>query len=79
MFPAWRDQEEYHRTSMYPDSEFVEAGSLMSYAQWRDPFSPIEGGKPVIYSEAAEALRKLKQHDPARAAGLKIVRLSELS
>ena len=44
-----------------------------------EPLPGIEGDKPVIYSEAAEALRKLKQHDPAKAAGLKIVRLSELS
>ena len=26
-------------------------------------------GKPTIYSEAAQALSKLKQHDPAKAAG----------
>jgi len=44
-----------------------------------EPLPGIEGGKPVIYSDAAEALRKLKQRDPARAAGLKIMRLSELS
>ena len=31
------------------------------------------------YAEAAEALRKIRERDPGRAAGLKIVRLSELS
>ena len=44
-----------------------------------EPVPGIEGDKPTIYSEAAQALRKLKQHDPAKAAGLKILRLSELS
>ena len=37
----------------------------------------IEAG-PTIYSEAAQALRKLKQENPAKAAGLTILRLSEL-
>jgi hypothetical protein len=39
----------------------------------------VEVGKTATYSEAAQALRKLKQQDPARAAGLKILRPSELS
>ena len=39
----------------------------------------IEGGRPTSYTEAAEALRKLKLANPAAAAGLKILRLSELS
>ncbi|MGZ8466806.1 MAG: DUF6603 domain-containing protein, partial [Candidatus Binatia bacterium] len=43
------------------------------------PVPGIAEGKPTIYSEAVQALRKLKQHDPAKAAGLKILRLSELS
>jgi hypothetical protein len=34
--------------------------------------------KPTSYSEAAQALRKLKQENPAKAASLKILRLSEL-
>jgi hypothetical protein len=38
-----------------------------------------EGEKPTSYSEVAESLRKLKQANPAQAAGLKILRLSELS
>lgn len=38
-----------------------------------------EGAKPTSYTEAVEALRKLKQKNPAQAAGLKIVRLSGLS
>jgi hypothetical protein len=44
-----------------------------------EPVPGIEGDKPTIYSEAALALRKLKQQDPTKAAGLKILRLSELS
>jgi hypothetical protein len=44
-----------------------------------EPLPGIEGGRPVIYSEAAQALTKLKHQNPAKAAGLKILRLSELS
>ena len=43
------------------------------------PLPGIEGEKPASYSEAVQALRKLKQHDPAKAAGLKILRLSEVA
>jgi hypothetical protein len=43
------------------------------------PVPGIQGNKPTNYSEAAEALRKLKQESPAQAAGLKILRLSEVS
>jgi hypothetical protein len=39
----------------------------------------IAGGRPTNYSEAAQALQRLKEVEPARAAGLKILRLSELS
>ena len=38
-----------------------------------------EAGKPVIYSEAAQALRRLKQENPAKAGGLKILRLWEVA
>jgi hypothetical protein len=38
----------------------------------------ILANKPASYSEAMQALHKLKQEDPAKAAGLKILRLSEL-
>jgi Family of unknown function (DUF6603) len=43
-----------------------------------EPLPGIESGLPTTYSQAAQALRKLKQVDPAKAAGLKILRLSEL-
>lgn len=43
------------------------------------PVPGIEADKPASYSEAAQALRNLKLHDPAKAGGLKILRLSELS
>ena len=39
----------------------------------------IEEAKPVIYSEAVQALRELKQLDPVKAARLKIMRLSEVA
>ena len=42
------------------------------------PVPGIEAGKPASYSEAAQALRKLKQENPAKAAGWKILRRSEL-
>ena len=42
------------------------------------PVPGIEEEKPTNYSEAVQALHKLKQEDPAKAAGLKILRLSEL-
>ena len=38
----------------------------------------VEAGQPTTYSEAAQALGKLKQVNPAKAAGLKILRLSEV-
>jgi hypothetical protein len=41
------------------------------------PVPGIEADKPATYSEAAQALQKLKQENPAKAAGLKILRLSE--
>ena len=44
-----------------------------------EPVPGVEGGKPVIYSEAVQALRKLQQENPGKAGGLKILRLSELS
>ena len=43
------------------------------------PVAGIAAGQPTNYSQAAEALRQLKQVDPAKAASLKILRLSELS
>jgi len=42
------------------------------------PMPGIEAGKPTSYWEAAQALRKIKQEDPTRAGGLKILRLSEV-
>ena len=42
------------------------------------PGPGIEADKPATYSEAAQALRQLQQQDPAKAAGVKILRLSEV-
>jgi hypothetical protein len=42
------------------------------------PVPGIEAGRPASYSEAAQALRKLQQENPAKAAGLKILRPSEV-
>lgn len=43
------------------------------------PVPGLAPAQPASYSEAAEALRKLKRENPAQAAGLKIMRRSELS
>lgn len=37
-----------------------------------------DAGAPGSYTQAVQALQALKQHDPVRAAGLQILRLSEL-
>jgi hypothetical protein len=42
------------------------------------PLPGLEAGKVATYSEAAQALAALRRQDPARAAGLKILRPSEL-
>ncbi len=44
-----------------------------------EPVPGITEEKPVIYSEALQALRELKLQNPAKAAGLKIMRLSEIA
>jgi hypothetical protein len=44
-----------------------------------EPVAGIEDGKPAIYSEAGQALRKLRQNNPEKAAGLKILRFSEIA
>ena len=43
------------------------------------PLPGIEGEKPASYSEAVQGLRKLQQENPVEAAGLKILRLSEVA
>jgi hypothetical protein len=43
------------------------------------PLPGIEGEKPASYSEAVQGLRKLQQENPVKAAGLKILRLSEVA
>jgi hypothetical protein len=43
------------------------------------PVAGVEAGKPASYSEAAQALRKMKQEAPAQAGRLKILRPSELA
>jgi hypothetical protein len=42
------------------------------------PMPGIEDGKPASYSEAVQALNQLKQENPVRAAGFKILRPSEV-
>ncbi|MGZ8159469.1 MAG: hypothetical protein ACXWT4_11730, partial [Methylobacter sp.] len=69
----------YH-TSMVKHRIVKEGWSIVATADLSVQSAPgIEAGKPVSYSEAAQALRKMKQAEPAKTAGLKILRLSELS
>lgn len=42
------------------------------------PLAPVVAGKTLSYSEAEQALNKLRQQDPARAENLKIIRPSDL-
>ena len=42
------------------------------------PMPGLEANKPATYSEAAQALEAFRRRDPAKAAGLKILRSSEL-
>lgn len=42
------------------------------------PLAPVAAGKTLSYSEAEQALNKLRQQDPARAENLKIIRPSDL-
>lgn len=43
------------------------------------PIPGLEAGQPATYSEAAQALEAFRRRDPLKAAGLKILRSSELS
>ena len=68
-----------YRTTMDKHKVVKEGWSIVATDDLTvQPVPGIEDGKPRIYSEAAQALRKLKQADPAKAAGLKILRLSEV-
>jgi hypothetical protein len=42
------------------------------------PVPGVEADKPASYAEAAQALRKLRQEQPGKAGGLKILRRSEV-
>jgi hypothetical protein len=43
------------------------------------PVPAVAANKPATYSELEQELRELKQRDPAKAAGLKILRPSDLA
>lgn len=68
-----------YRTARVGHRLVKEGWSIVDTADLSVQSAPgMETGKPVAYSEAAEALRHLQQENPARASGLKILRLSEL-
>ena len=68
-----------YRTARVGHKVVKEGWSIVDTVNLSVPSVPgMEAGKPVAYSEAAEALRHLQQADPAQARGLRILRLSEL-
>jgi hypothetical protein len=54
-----------------------EGWSIVAADDFEEPLVPASKAR-VSYSEAAEALRKIKLEDPEKAAGLRILRLSEV-
>ena len=75
-----RTGKDKYRTTRVAHKLAKEGWSIVATDDLTEQAAPgVEAGKAVSYSEAAQALRKLKQEDPARAGGLKILRLSELS
>jgi hypothetical protein len=69
-----------YRTGRVAAEITKEGWSIVERAELKVQAVPgMEGAKATNYAEAAQALRKLQRTDPARAAGLKILRLSELS
>ena len=68
-----------YRTSRVGHKIAKEGWSIISMEDLSPQTLPgIEARKPTTYSEAAQALGKMKRDNPAKAAGLKILRLSEI-
>lgn len=68
-----------YRTTMGKYRIAKEGWSIVATADLTvQPMPGIEAGKPASYTEAVQALRKLKQ-EPVKAGGLQILRPSELS
>ena len=69
-----------YRTSVRKYSLTKEGWTLVATEDMAvQPAPGIDAKKPASYSEVEQALEKMKQENPARAAGLKIGRPSDLS
>ncbi|HET9533257.1 MAG TPA: DUF6603 domain-containing protein [Blastocatellia bacterium] len=69
-----------YRTGVVKHRVAKEGWSVVATDDLRVEAAPgVEEGEEMSYRQAEEALRRLKQEQPARAASLKILRLSEIS
>ncbi|MFN8473509.1 MAG: DUF6603 domain-containing protein [Anaerolineae bacterium] len=69
-----------YRTARVAPTVEKEGWSIVSTTDLSvQPAPGVDPGQPTPYSEAAEALDRLRQENPTKVAALKIVRLSELA
>ena len=77
---ARRTGNEKYRTSIVKNRIAKEGWKIVGADDLSVRATPgVEEGREMSYTEAAEALQTMKQEEPARAASLKILRLSEVS
>ncbi|MCU0602419.1 MAG: hypothetical protein MUC33_07140 [Desulfobacterales bacterium] len=68
-----------YRTARVGLNVVKEGWSIVATADLAEqPVPGIEAGRPTSYSEAAQALQRLQRDNPAKAAGLRILRPSEV-
>ncbi len=68
----------YRTTTISKHRVAKEGWSIVSINDLKVHAVPGTDGRPASYSEASQALHELKLQDPVKAAGLKILRLSEV-
>jgi len=74
-----RTGKERYRTATVKYTLAKEGWSIITTADLKvQPIRGVDAGKPATYSEAVKELQTVKQENPTKASGLKIVRLSEL-
>src|SRR6185503_2784898 len=75
-----RTGEAKYRTSIRKYSLAKEGWTMVAVEDLAvQPVPAVAANKPATYSELEQQLRELKQRDPAKAAGLKILRPSDLA
>ena len=75
-----RTGEAKYRTSIRKYSLAKEGWTMVAVEDLAvQPVPAVAANKPATYSELEQELRELKQRDPAKAAGLKILRPSDLA